>query len=61
MSRSDTSVRMGASATIGLGSVLAVVMSWTANQAFIWAVIHGLLGWFYVIYYLIFRDGWTWL
>ena len=53
-------VRFGTSATIGFGSVLAITLSWTANQAIIWALVHGLLGWIYVIYYLITRDNWTW-
>lgn len=49
-----------AGSSIGLGSILAIVMSWTSNKAIIWAIIHGLLGWFYVIYYILFKDGWTW-
>jgi len=49
-----------AGSSIGFGAVLAIVMSWTANKAFFWALIHGLLGWIYVVYYLIFKDGWTW-
>ncbi|UCF63432.1 MAG: hypothetical protein JSW33_12830 [bacterium] len=49
-----------AGSSIGFGAVLAIVMSWTANKAFLWALIHGVLGWIYVIYYLIFKDGWTW-
>ena len=50
-----------AKASIGFGAVLAIVMSWTANHAIVWALIHGVLGWLYVIYYLIFKHGWTWL
>lgn len=38
---------------ISFGSALAIVISWTANQSIIWAIIHGLLSWVYVIYYLI--------
>ncbi len=38
---------------IGLGSVIAVIVSWTTNQSIMWAVIHGLLGWFYVGYYVL--------
>jgi hypothetical protein len=49
-----------AGSSIGFGAVLAIVMSWTANKAFFWALIHGLFGWIYVVYYLIFKDGWTW-
>lgn len=36
---------------IGLGSVIAVAISWSLNKSILWAIIHGLLGWFYVIYY----------
>lgn len=38
---------------ISFGSALAIVISWTANQSIVWAIIHGLLSWVYVIYYLI--------
>ncbi|GJQ20820.1 MAG: hypothetical protein HBSIN02_11750 [Bacteroidia bacterium] len=38
---------------ISFGTALAIVISWTANQSIIWAIIHGLLSWIYVIYYLI--------
>jgi len=38
---------------IGLGSALAVAMSWTKNQGILWAILHGLLSWIYVIYYAI--------
>lgn len=51
---------VGGGAAIGFGTILAICLSWTANQAIGWAIIHGLLGWFYVIYYLITKDGWTW-
>jgi hypothetical protein len=53
-------VKIGTGATIGFGSVLAVTISWPANHAIGWAVIHGVLGWLYVIYYLFKHDGWTW-
>lgn len=36
----------------GLGSVLAVLISWTTNHSVGWAVVHGLIGWLYVFYYL---------
>jgi len=38
---------------IGLGSAIAVAISWSINKSILWAIIHGLLGWFYVIYYAI--------
>lgn len=35
---------------VGFGSALAMVISFTINRSIIWAVIHGLMGWIYVIY-----------
>ena len=58
--RSDVGVKAAAGTTIGLGSVLAIVLSWSAHKAIGWALIHGLLGWIYVVYYLIVRHDWTW-
>ncbi len=40
---------------IGLGSILAVVLSWTRNQSILWAIIHACFGWLYVIYYVFTR------
>jgi hypothetical protein len=40
-------------AGIGFGSALAIVISWTANKSIFWAIVHGLLSWFYVVYYAI--------
>ncbi len=37
--------------TLGLGSVLAVCISWSINKSIAWAIVHGLCSWFYVIYY----------
>jgi hypothetical protein len=34
---------------------LAIAMSWTANKSIIWAIIHGFIGWFYVLYYALFK------
>lgn len=28
---------------IGLGSILAIIISWSVNQSIIWAIIHGFL------------------
>ncbi len=40
---------------ITLGTLIAVLVSWTANESIIWAIIHGFFGWFYVIYYVLFK------
>lgn len=42
---------------IGFGSALAITISWSANKSILWAIIHGLLSWFYVIYYAIKHQG----
>ncbi len=36
-----------------IGTALAVVISWSVNQSILWAMLHGFLGWFYVLYYAI--------
>lgn len=40
---------------VGFGSALAIAMSWTANQSILWAILHGVFSWFYVIYYALFK------
>ncbi|MEO5837050.1 MAG: hypothetical protein ABIQ20_10235 [Thermomonas sp.] len=47
MSRSGQVVRTG----LSFGSALAMVISWSANKSLLWAIVHGLLSWLYVIYY----------
>jgi hypothetical protein len=42
-----------AKAGIGFGTALAIAISWTANKSIIWAIVHGVFSWFYVIYYAI--------
>lgn len=38
-------------AGIGFGTALAITISWAANKSLLWAIVHGLLSWFYVVYY----------
>jgi hypothetical protein len=45
--RSEQVVRTG----LSFGSALAMVISWTANKSLLWAIVHGLLSWLYVVYY----------
>ena len=47
----NTAIQSG----IGLGSVLAVVVSWERNKSVLFAFIHGILSWLYVIYFVITR------
>ncbi len=44
-------------AGIGLGSAIAVAISWSLHKSLLWVIIHGLLGWLYVIYYALTRPG----
>ena len=46
-----------ARAGIGLGSAIAVAISWGLHQSIVWATIHGFFGWFYVIYHAFTRPG----
>ncbi len=41
---------------VGLGSVLAVTVSWHRNKSILWAILHGIFSWLYVIYYAITRE-----
>lgn len=40
---------------IGLGSAIAVVCSWQRNRSILWAILSGILSWFYVLYFTITR------
>ena len=42
---------------IGLGSVIAVVCSWDRNRSILWAILAGILSWFYVIYFALTRTS----
>jgi hypothetical protein len=46
-----------AKAGIGLGSAIAVAISWSLHKSILWAAIHGFFGWFYVLYYAFTRPG----
>ena len=45
---SNSSITIG---TCGMGTSLAMILSWSINQSIGWAFLHGLLGWFYVVYF----------
>jgi hypothetical protein len=40
---------------IGLGSAIAVVCSWQRNRSILFAIVSGILGWLYVIYFALTR------
>jgi hypothetical protein len=45
-----------ASGGIGMGSAFAMILSWTTWHSFWWAVLHGILSWFYVGYYFLIAN-----
>ena len=45
----------GAKYGIGFGSALAIAMSYSNNHSILWAIIHGIFGWLYVIYFALFH------
>ena len=47
------STTTAAKAGIGFGTALAISISWSVNKSILWAILHGLLSWIYVIYYAI--------
>ena len=42
-----------AASGISFGSALAITISWSLWHSVLWAIIHGVLGWLYVAYYVI--------
>jgi hypothetical protein len=42
---------------VTFGSAMAIAISWSVNKSILWAMVHGLFSWFYVIYYAVVRIG----
>ena len=42
-------------AGISFGSALSIVISWSVNHSVLWAIVHGIFSWFYVVYYVLVR------
>jgi len=40
---------------ISFGSALAIAISWSVNKSILWAILHGIFSWFYVIYFAFFK------
>ena len=49
------SVRVEGAKYGAFGSALAIAISYTTNHSILWAIIHGILSWLYVIYFALFR------
>jgi len=41
---------------IGIGAAIAIVCSWHRNRSILWAILAGILSWFYVIYFAATRK-----
>ena len=44
---------------VSFGSVLAMVISFVTWKSIGWAIVHGAMGWVYVIYYIRVADLWS--
>lgn len=53
MEERTTIVKKTVKTGITFGSALAMVISYTTWQSVGWAIVHGLLGWLYVIYFVL--------
>lgn len=48
------------SSGIGFGCALAIAISWSVNHSVLWAILHGICNWLYVIYWCIWGTA-PWL
>ncbi len=54
--RRTYSIRVeGAKYGASFGTALAIAISYTTNHSILWAIIHGILSWVYVVYFALFR------
>lgn len=51
--RHETMVSKTIKKGISFGTCLAMVISYVTWRSVFWAIVHGLLGWLYVIYFII--------
>lgn len=47
-------IRVPTYSAFGFGTMLAIAISYVHNQSIGWAILHGLLSWFFVIYAALF-------
>jgi len=52
----DPNINHAVSDGVGLGAVLAVVLSWDRNRSILWAIFHGICTWVYVIWWAMTRH-----
>ncbi|GGX58681.1 hypothetical protein [Saccharospirillum salsuginis] len=41
---------------VSFGTVLAIVLSWSVNKSILWAIVHGVFSWIYVLYFALFKE-----
>jgi hypothetical protein len=46
----------GAKYGVGFGSALAIAISYTNNHSVLWSIIDGVLGWIYVVFFVLFKS-----
>jgi hypothetical protein len=46
----------GAKYGVGFGSAVAIAVSYVNNHSLLWAIVDGVLGWIYVVYFALFRN-----
>lgn len=39
-----------------LGTILALIISWSVNKSILWALFHGFFSWIYVLHYALTRS-----
>jgi hypothetical protein len=54
-SESMTQRHEAAKAGITFGTALAIAISWSQHKSILWAILHGILSWLYVVYYALTR------
>ena len=42
-------------AGISFGTALAMILSWSRNGSILWAIVHGICSWLYVIWFALTR------
>jgi hypothetical protein len=45
-----------ARAGVSFGSALAIAISWSEHHSIIWAIVHGIFSWLYVVWYALTRT-----
>ena len=42
---------------VGFGTALAIAISWSQHQSLLWAILHGIFSWLYVIWFALTRTS----